>query len=200
MEGYAWQLRNQNILQSWKKTTVKEVLQRIIQGTDIKLSDDIPDIPLPWFSIPNWNGLKVLEYMAEKMLLTVYFDNEVLYAGVEEFKTTALVGNNSAVLQEVKYNIGYNCVLNQPNLKQRLADDNLVQIRIKKRFKSGKHVVYEAGDNNGQAHDKTISFIEDEKSLQGIADARLKRLKYNGFEGKITGFLQPIVNRDGKRS
>lgn len=190
LEGYAWQLRNQNILASWKKTTLKEVLERVVQGTDIKLSADIPQVALTNFYIINDDGLKVLEYLKRKMLLTVYFDDDVLYAGIEEGRTTNGTASGAG-LAEVVYKIGYNCPTNQPNLKQRLGKDNLVMVRLKTKGKNGRHTLYEAGDKNGAVVEINIPFSNDENYLKGLADAQLKRLKYDGYEGKITGFLQP---------
>jgi hypothetical protein len=193
MEGYGWQLRNQNILASWKVTTIKQVLERVIQGTDIVLSPDLADIKLTSFYIKNESGLKVLEYFKEKMLLTVYFDDNVLYVGIQEGRTTAEGPGQNGTLAEVKYNIGFNCVGNQSDLKQRLAKDNLVRVRLKTKGKKGKHVLYEAGDEGGAVIDRIIPFSNDEAYLKEKAAAFLKRLKYDGYEGKITGFLQPFA-------
>ncbi|QEM13484.1 hypothetical protein [Mucilaginibacter rubeus] len=192
IEGYAWQLRNQNILASWSKpTTVKEVLARIIQGTDIVLSPDIPTIKLTNYYIKNENGLKVLEDFQKRMLLTVYFDDNVLYVGIQEGRTTNTAAGQTGTLAEVKYSIGYNCAANQKDLKQRLAKDNLVRVRLKTKGKNGKHILYEAGDLNGSIYERIIPFSNDENYLKTKADGFLKRLKYDGYEGSITGFLQP---------
>lgn len=193
MEGYAWQLRNQNILADWKKTTVREVLERIIKGTDIVLSPDIPVINLTSYFIHNASGLDALEDMKKRMLLTVYFADNVLYAGIEEGRTTANTDGvkSLAGLAEVKYNIGYNCPVNQPDLKQRLGKDNLVRVRLKTRGKNGKHTLYEAGDVGGAIVERIIAFSNDQNYLKDKAAAYLKKLKYDGYEGKITAFLQP---------
>lgn len=193
MEGYAWQLRNQNLSNSWKSTTVKEVLQTIIQGTDIVLSPDIPVIPLTNYRLNNHSGLEVLEDLKRRMLLTVCFADNVLYAGIEEGRTTTNNDGSKSLtgLAEVKYSIGYNCPTNQPDLKQRLGKDNLVRVRLVVRSKSGKRTLYEAGDANGAVHEINMPYARDEQNLIDLAAAHLKRLKYDGFEGQITGFLQP---------
>lgn len=196
MEGYAWQLRNQNILQSWKATTVKEVLQRVIQGTDIVLSPDIPGIALTNYHIRNQSGLQVLEDFQHRMLLTVCFDDNVLYVGLEEARNTAPGGG----LAEVKHKIGTNCPTKQPDLKQRLGKDNAVRVRLKTRGKDGKHVLYEAGDANGAVVDRIIPFSSDKNYLQQTAAAYLKKLKYDGFEGQLLGFLQPYCKPGWKET
>ncbi|WP_295669513.1 hypothetical protein [uncultured Mucilaginibacter sp.] len=193
MEGYAWQLRNQNILASWKKTTLRDVLVRVIQGTDIVLSPDTPQITLTNYFIHNEDGLKVLENLKKKMLLTVYFADNMLYVGIEEGRTTADTTGVQVLagLAEVKYNIGYNCPSKQPELKQRLGADNAIRVRLKTKGKNGKNVLYEAGDTDGAIVDRIIPFSSDANYLKTLAAVYLKKLKYNGFEGKVTGFLQP---------
>jgi len=194
LEGYAWQLRNQNILASWKTTTVKEVLQRIIQGTDIVLSPDIPVIPLTNYHTHNHSGLEVLDDMKHRMLLTVYFIDNMLYVGLEEGRSTTNSDGTTSLtgMAEVKYNIGYNCVVNQPDLKRRLGKDNLVRVRLTVREKNGKQTLYEAGDQNGAVHSVNMPYLRDKSNLQALVAARLKRLKYDGYEGKLQGFLQPF--------
>ena len=44
--GYAYQLRRVIFNKSYANTTVKEILEDLIKGTDIKLSPEIPHIPL----------------------------------------------------------------------------------------------------------------------------------------------------------
>jgi hypothetical protein len=193
MEGYAWQLRSQNILQSWATTTVKDVLQLIIKGTDIVLSPDIPNIPLTDFHLRNQSGLECLEYLKTKALLTVCFADNVLYAGIEEGRTTTNNDGSKSLtgLAEVKYNIGYNCPSKQPDLKQRLGKDNLVRVRLTVRQKNGKRILYEAGDVGGAVTAINMPALRDNQNLADLAAAKLKRLKYDGFEGKINAFLQP---------
>ncbi len=194
MEGYAWQLRQQTILASWKNTNVKQVLTRIIQGTDIILSPDIPDIPLPTYYIPNKTGLQALDDLQHKMLLTIYFADNVLYAGIEEGRTTVSNDGSRSLLglANVTYDIGQNCVTNQPDLKRRLAAETPVLVRIKSKQKTGKNIIYEAGDKDGAVYETNYNFVKDAGALQRLAEARLKQLKYDGYEGKIIGFLQPF--------
>lgn len=191
MEGYAYQLRKSNILASWKKTTLKEVLTHVIQGTDIVLSPDIPDMALTAFYIKNISGLHVLDYLHRKFLLTVYFDGNVLYAGLDTGRTTAIGPGQSGTLAAVKYSIGYNCVSEQPDLKKRFGAENLVRVRLKTCGKDGKHTLYEAGDEGGEVHERIIPFTTDEQYLKATADAFLRRLKYQDYSGGLRCFLQP---------
>lgn len=193
MEGYAWQLRNRNILAYWKQTTLREVLRRVISGTDIVLSPDIPDLPLTNYRIPNKSGLQVLESLKEQMFLTVCFDDNVLYAGLSETRSTAAADNLSSKtnLAQVIYSIGYNCSSDQPDLKVRSAKDTKVLVRIKQRSRTGAVTTYEAGDQGGAVEERNIPYIAHPESLDALAKNSLKQLKYDGYEGSLAGLLEP---------
>lgn len=194
MEGYAWQLRNRNILASWKKTTLREVLGQVIAGTDIVLSPDIPDMPLINYRIPNRNGLQVLESLKDQMFLTVYFDDNVLYAGTEETRTTVTGGITESMtnLEQVTYKIGYNCASDQPDLKIRSAKETKVLVRIKQHSRTGAVTTYEAGDPGGAVEERNIPFTGHPDSLASLAKNGLKQLKYDGYEGSLSGLLEPF--------
>ncbi|WPU98380.1 hypothetical protein SNE26_20350 [Mucilaginibacter sp. cycad4] len=193
MEGYAWQLRNKNILAHWKKTSLREVLERVITGTDITLSPDIPDMPLTNYRIPNRNGLQVLESLKDQMFLTVCFDDNVLYAGISEARSTAAEGDghNDTNLAKVAYAIGYNCSSDQPDLKIRYAKNTKVLVRIKQRSRTGVVTTYEAGDPGGAVEERNIPFTGHQESLIALAKNGLMQLKYDGYEGALAGLLEP---------
>lgn len=179
LEGCGWQLRNKNILKSWKSTTLRQVLEEVVKGTDIKLSEHIPDVKLEKLYITNSNGLEVLEYLKKKLLLTVYFNFDVLYAGIEQgdIKGTA------------KYKLGWN-VVKDDQLKYRLAEDTKVLVLVKRKLKKGEQLLYEVGDKDGNVHTINLPNVSAEDAKK-IGDQALKEAKYTGYEGKITGFLQP---------
>lgn len=180
MEGYAWQLRKKTITASWRNVTIRQILEKVTEGTDIVLSDLIPDTNLIRLTIPNQTGLQVLEYLKEKLLLTVYFDGNVLYAGLEE----------GIKKGEVKYRLGWN-VVRDDQLKYRIADDNQVRVRIVQKLQNGEQVLYETGDKNGEIVKREVPNWEDKTQLQKLAEKVLAEKKFTGFEGKITGFLEP---------
>ena len=180
LEGYAWQLRKKTIKASWRNVTLRQVLEKVVEGTDIVLSDEIPVTNLLRLAIPNQTGLQVLEYLKEKLLLTVYFDGKVLYAGLEE----------GVMKGEVKYRLGWN-VIRDDNLKYRIADDNQVRVRIVKKLQKGEQILYESGDPNGEIVKREVPNWEEPDKLKQIAAKVLREKKFTGFEGTITAFLEP---------
>jgi len=181
-EGYAWQLRRVRLLKSYKSVTLKAFLKDLIAGTDITLSPYIPDMVLSNLTINHANALKTLEYLKEKIHLAVYFQFDVLYVGLEE----GVPGNL------VKFRLGWNCVRDD-NLKYRLAADTQVLVRLVAGKGSGKkQTIAEAGDAGGSLYQENTANIIDTATLQKIANDILQRQKYTGYEGYISGLLQPF--------
>lgn len=182
-EGYSWQLRNKSgIVKSWKSTTLQEVLEYIIEGTDIVLSKDIPDVPIVPMYINNQNGLQVLDWLKSKMMLTAYFiDGNILYVGLQE--TTQLD-------KSVKYRLGWNTIKDN-QLKFRHEDE--VRIRVKAICKdaSGRLITKEFGQPGGLMRTVVFGRIDDMSLLEEMAIKKAQEFRYSGYEGNITTFLQP---------
>lgn len=191
-EGYSWQLRNKkNIKKSWERTTLKEVLQYLVQGTDIKLHPLIPDMPLVKLVINNASGTQVIEYLVEllKGTLTACFIDDVLFMGLtyqDLAKTT------------VKYRAGWNVIKND-NLKVHKADDADINVKIIVKQSDGTEKTYPAGKGGSVIRQETITATKDSTWLTQIAETKLKQEKYDGYEGNIETFLIPYC-RAGYRA
>lgn len=185
-EGYSWVLRNKkNIAKSWKSTTLKEVLQEMVKGTDIVLHPKIPHMPLKNIVLNNANGVQVVDYIKGllKGVLTACFIDNVLFVGLSYM---------DLVEKTVKYKLGWNTIKDD-DLKYHQAEDVTVKIELQFRKDSGKQVTTTAGTAGGIVKRDTLTAVTDEKSLQDIAKAKLLQESFNGYEGKITTFLVPYV-------
>ena len=80
-EGYAWQLRRQRLVGNYPGITLKNFLTQLVKGTNIQLSQYIPDLPLVNLKIDQPDGLKVLEHLKNECHLSVYFLFNKLYVG-----------------------------------------------------------------------------------------------------------------------
>ena len=181
-EGYAYQLRKKiGFTKSYYNTKVKTILEDLIVGTQIKLSDAIPEIPLEKCGFNNQTGLQVLEWFKKECLLTVYFNFDTLYVGALELEPKT----------EVKLRLGYNVIKDNElkfNNKKEFAD---VRIVLEKKGKKGtKQSVKSSGD--GQTK-KLKSYLNDPAVLADIAEQKRKTFVNKGYEGSITAFLMPIV-------
>lgn len=183
-EGYSYQLRKkQGYSAYYAATTVRQILQDVTAGTDIKLSDRIPDIPLKNIYFKNVSGVQVLEYLKEKCLLTVFFDFDVLYCGLEmtDYKKV------------IPYRLGWN-VVKDNDLKFE-ADRELAQvnIQVEKRDKDGSKKKGKTDLKDGSTKVLKLRHIYDEASLKKIAEEKRQELLYKGYTGAITTFLTPYA-------
>lgn len=183
-EGYSYQLRKkEGYTRSYASTTVRQLLAELVTGTDIKLSEAIPDIPLKnvWFK--NVKGTDVLEYLKTKCLLTVFFENEILYCGLRMTEPSATknlrLGWNVIKDTDLKFDTG-----------KELAT---VNIRVEKTQADGTKAKATVGAENGEVKVLKISNISDPVLLKQIAAQKRKELQYRGYEGSVTLFALPVI-------
>lgn len=183
-EDAIWLLRRKNITHAFNdKTKLKTILEKVIEGTEIQLSDKIPDIEVDKFIIKNANGTQALQKLKEHLALSIYLDNQgKLYAGLEQM-------NN--INKEVIYDLNYNLVEN--NLEYKSAEQK--KLKVKYTYINAKNAKksVEVGDKDGELRAFHTSVVSDEKKMEEMANAELKKLKYNGFEGSVKSFLIPYA-------
>lgn len=184
-EDAMWLLRRKNITKAFERTTLKEILTKVVEGTEIKLSDKIPHYPVDKWIIKQRNGTQALQDIKEELLMSVYLDDEGrLYAGLEQF-------NNMG--QEVIYDLNYNLVEN--NLEYKTEDEKRLKIKYTYIDKRNHKKSVEVGDDDGEIRTFHTSVISSEAELKKAAEAELKKLKYDGFEGSVKSFLLPYATR-----
>jgi hypothetical protein len=183
-EGYSYQLRKiEGYTKSYSSVTVKQLLSDLVKGTDIKLSDQIPEIPLKNIYFKNVKGTDVLDYLKKKCLLTVYFDFDILYVGLKMTEPKATV----------KHRLNWN-VIKDNDLKFESGKELAkVNIQIEKRTADGTKKKAVSGIKDGSVKVLKIRHIFDEALLKKIADEERNKLLFKGYEGKITGFLIPYA-------
>ncbi|WP_027380288.1 phage late control protein [Chryseobacterium daeguense] len=184
-EDSMYLLRRKNITKAFEKTTLKEILQEVVYGTGIKLSDKIPGMEIDKFIIKQANGTQVLQKLKQDFALSAYLDDEgKLYCGLQEL-------NN--IGQEVIYDLNYNLVEN--NLEYKTEDEKKLKIKYTYIDKKNHKKSVEVGDSDGELRTFHTSVVSDEKKLEEMARAELKKNKYSGFEGSVTSFLIPYATR-----
>lgn len=182
-EGYSYQLRKKlDFTKSYTNSTVKKILSDLIEGTDITLSNAIPDIPIPKVTFKNVSGTQVLDWFKDKCLLTVYFNRNELYVGALQLEAKGTK----------KFRLGWNVIKDNElkfNDQKEFAD---VRIEVGGRDKKGKHKREGSGTMNSQVK-RMRSAITDPATLKKIADQKRSELVNRGYEGSITAFLIPSV-------
>jgi hypothetical protein len=183
-EGYSYQLRKKlDINKSYVNTTAKKILIDLVQGTDIKLSEAIPDIPIEKAGFKDCNGINVLEWLKENCKLTVYFNFDILYVGLEQAET----------IKTVKFRLGWNVIKDNAlkfNDKKEFAD---VRIQLSGRKKDGTKEKAFIGKKDGQVK-RIKTVIKDKVALNAIIKQKQREIVNKGYEGQITTFLEPVIN------
>lgn len=180
-EGYSYQLKNKVFTKSYTTTSVKEILSDLIAGTDIKLSEFIPDIPLKNVPFKNCPGLKVLEWFQKECLLAVYFDFEKLYVGSSKYgikKPTQ------------KLRLGWNTA-DDNELKKDTVESNVI-IHVVEKSSTGTV-------KRTKSVQKKYSTTKEVKARAGMPDKVLKEVanelqkieNFSGYKGEINCFLEP---------
>lgn len=183
-EGYASQLYDVIFNKTYANVNVKQLLKDLTVGTDIKLSDEIPEIPLKNVRFKNATGIQVLEYLKKEISLAVYFSFDELFVGTMFGK----------VQKRIKVKIGWNTVKDD-DFQKRKVDKN---IKIVVREKNAKGEVKRTKSD--------LQKYDNEKDLKIKADIPANFLKeivnrlqtqedYKGYEGNLQLFLVPYANK-----
>lgn len=183
-EGYSYQLRKKlDISKSWPAgTKLKDILAFLVGGTDIKLSDAIPDITVESaVTLSHANGTQALDMIKEKMLQTIYFTDDILYVGLRETKP----------IGDVKFQLGWNVVKDNGlkfNTDREFSD---VKIVLRSRNKDGtfRAAIHDSKFTATKVKQIRVQLTQD--YMDKMAADYKKTLVNVGYEGMITAFLIP---------
>lgn len=182
-EGYSYLLRKKSYLKTFVNVQLIDVLKYLISGTDIILDKNIPAFKIDKIIFQNATGTEALELIKKisDNTIRIFFTANVLYASLLFLKPKA----------DVKFRMRWN-VIKDGNLKLRQAKDQVLQVHYVGEKKDGSKVIRKAGRiTAGDTKVIKSHAITDEATLSGMADAKLKSLSFDGYEGKITAFGIP---------
>lgn len=183
-EGYASQLYDVVFNKTYANVTVKQLLKDLTLGTDIKLSNEIPAIPLKNLRFKNATGIQVLEYLKKEISLAVYFNFDELFVGTTFGK----------VQKRINVKIGWNTVKDD-DFQKRKVDKN---IKIVVREKNAKGEVKRTkSDVQKYGNEKDVKIKADIPAnfLKEIVNRLQTQENYKGYEGNLQLFLVPYANK-----
>lgn len=185
-EGYSYKLKNKIFNKSYKSTTLKEILADLVEGTGIKLSEYIPNVPFKNLSFPNYMGLKVLQWFQDKCLMSVFFDFDTIYVG--HSKQGIPKGTE-------KLKIGWNTI--SCDNFQKLQDSVPTRIVLTGKNNLGEKVKVHSSFNKdtGDIKEVKIGYVLTESDLKLIADELYIYKNFNGYQGNIECFLLPSFEK-----
>lgn len=183
-EGFASLLYDVNFNKTYATVSVKNLLQDLILGTEIKLSNEIPEIPLKNVRFKNATGIQVLEYLKKEVSLAVYFNFDELYVGTTFGK----------LQDQINVRIGWNTIKDD-DLQKRQIDKN-VKIIVKEKNSQGE-VKKTKSDIQKYDNKKEIKIKSDIPAnfLKEIVNRLQTQENYRGYEGSIQLFLIPYANK-----
>lgn len=184
-EDAIYLLRKKTCNKNFIQTDLREILNYIVEGTGVELNADLPKVQFDKFLLKNTNGAKALEKIKEEYGLSIFIDDDgKLFAGLRQQRNLG---------KKVVYHFQKNTIKN--DLKFVSKDDVLLKIKAIAHQKDNSIIEVEAGDSNGELRTLHFYNISSKKQLQQIANDKIDSLKYDGYEGSITGFLVPYANR-----
>ncbi|MDY0104393.1 MAG: hypothetical protein RBS07_15765 [Lentimicrobium sp.] len=194
-EGYSMLLDSLKFSKSYVSTNVKTILQDLTAGTDIRLSDNIPDVAVSNVSFSNATYIQVLDWIKQSLLLVVYFDFDVLYCGLK--------WANDKSTEKIK--IGWNTVEDK-QLQRIESEEKIINVIDKddqgnvSRTVSDKGIKADIGDIDIYA-DGIKADIEEIRIYPGINDLIKKEVAnrlqedqdLGQYGGTLTLFMLPAV-------
>ncbi|HMG93952.1 MAG TPA: hypothetical protein VK589_28025 [Chryseolinea sp.] len=184
-EDAMWQLKQVSIPKYTKTVGLRQLLTDILPSTFSFVADDID---LSKFRITRASVAEVLDYIRRTYGLSAYFRDSVLYVGFayQLGRTTELNENN---LLEFGF---YKNIIDDSNLSYLRDDDVSIQVTAVNVHPDNTRTEIKVGDPFGDQ--RTMYFYNvSAQTLQDLATEALEKLKYEGFRGSFTTFLQPYV-------
>lgn len=173
-EDEMWQLKRRTVSESWRSTTLREVLEYLVPEANI----DCPDITLSPFRLDNVSVAKALQKLRDEYLLTVYYRQGTLHVGFPYFEQ----------LPTIYYHFQKNAVME--GLEYRRQEDVKVKVKVIGIMPNNTREEIEIGDGEGDTF--TLHFYNKRGAeLRAVAEQKLAGMKYDGYRGHFIGFGVP---------
>lgn len=184
-EDAIYQVRKKNISKNFGKTTLRKVLEFIVKGTPISITDNLPEVTFDKFLLKQVNGATALEKIKDEYGLHIFLnDQSELSAGLRN-----TVGNG----EKVYYDLNRNVI--KHNLTYRFAEDIRLRVKVVGVQKDNTKTEVVVGDLDGEQRTLFRYNLSNRQKLKEIGLAELEDLKYTGYEGKLTTFFVPFATR-----
>lgn len=192
-EGSSWLLRRTNVNYSADAILLSSFLKKAVKGTSVK-TICVSDFQLNNVQL-NGSGLDALQELdkyTDGGLSCFFIEPATLWCGpvYHAFARGKDVFENGTV----NYRKGFNTPMHGA-LKWRSAAELKTRIAYNKRLDSGLKISAESSVYSSPNHivEKVLNHITSPATLKLLANENACRLNYTGYEGSLTGFLQPFA-------
>lgn len=184
-----YNLQRIDISKAWKQTTLKEVIEYVTKGFDIKLTDDVPEVDLKAFRIAGDSATGVLHYIKENYGLAMYFRGKQLYIGLPY---SEYVPATTGVEEPVIYDLQKNVLGTE--LIYRTEESVDIRLKAVSFLKNNKKLEVYVGSETGELRTWiSPEPIADKATLKKIAEEKIKLYRYTGYQGSISTLGIPRV-------
>lgn len=173
-EDEMFNLKRKPLTFSYQTVSLKTLLKRIAPGYKI----DCPDTEFASYQAVNASPARVLEDLK----------NFNLYAWFDLDKTLHVGFPYANKYNRHVYNFQKN--VRENNLRFRRAEDIKLRVKAIANRKTGKKETYEFGDLDGEIRSLNFGDITSAQ-LREYAHAEIKRFKFDGYQGDVTGWGLP---------
>ena len=176
-----WALKQQTMSGAWHSTTLKALLEFVRDHSPTHFPIDCPDVTLGKYRVSNATGAQVLEALKSQYGIHCFFRRGVLTAfDVYKAASTAPVH---------QYDVGRNIISH--TLEYVTADTTTLRFRGTSRQANGKMLTVDEG-TGGELRTIVAPPGLTSGQLKTFIQAEIKRLKFDGYRGTLTGFGVPL--------
>jgi hypothetical protein len=185
-------LRHKPLVLTAKKIKLKELLNKILSGTGVSVSNRTADMLVDEFQY-NGNVAGALAVVKERLNLTVYLSAaDVLYAGLEEAEMLSADEQKAA---RIKLTYGRNIIEN--SVSYQTKESAPLKVVVKGKAKDGKETIAEAGMDGGSKQTYHRYNVTDKAALKLMAEQLYNQQSYDGFRGTLTIWGIPVATPGG---
>lgn len=180
-----WLLKQVNVPTYTKTVGLRQLLTDILPAGTNFVADDVD---LGKFRITRANIAEVLDFIKRKYGLSAYFRSGTLYVGFAyQLGRTVELDTDGIAQFEFQKNI-----IDSTNLAYLRDDDVSIMVTAVNVLPDNTRTEIKVGDSFGDQ--RTLYFYNlAPETVKQLATEALEKLKYEGYRGSFTTFLQPFV-------
>ena len=179
-ECLMWKLKQKEVSNSWKSTTLEIVLKYLVPDAEI----ECPLVSLSPFRLDKITIAKALQRLKDEYLLSVYYRERKLFVGLPY--TEKLPSINYEF--RTKY-----ANANIHNLVYKNKEDVKIKVKAISVFPNNTKIEKVFGDEDGDS--TTLHYYNKKESeIEILAKEQLERLKYDGYKGTFKTKGLPFID------
>jgi len=166
----------------YKSVAVVAILKDLaaqIGGFEVVAAKGAEAVKFDKFTVADADGVEVLQKIKEQTKMNIYVRDKELHVALPYYEQMGKVGYDFAKNVE------------SASLKWLRADERKVQVKVIGIAKDNKRTTVTVGESGGDTITLNRYKVTDKSALRAIGEAEIEQYRIDGYEGSITGWLQP---------